>query len=75
MYLFFFYSQIIKAKFGIKTEEAEYTVVSWEPVKSNETKDKKIKKGKVEVIKEMSNKLNSIEEKADEDYEKVKKKN
>ena len=38
-------------------------------------KDKKFKKGKVEVIKEISNKLNSIEEKADEVYEKVKMKN
>ena len=54
-----FIANLIKGKFGIKTEKAKDTVV---------------KEGKAEAIKEISNKLDSIEQKADEVYEKVKKK-
>ena len=55
-----FIANFIKSKFGIKTEE---------------TKDTVVKEGKAEAIKEISNKLDSIEQKADEVYEKIKKKN
>ena len=54
-----FIANFIKGKFGIKTEE---------------TKDIVVKEGKAEAIKEISNKLDSIEHKAGEVYEKVKKK-
>ena len=54
-----FIANFIKGKFGIKTEE---------------TKDTVVKEGKAEAIKEISNKLESIEQKADEVNEKVKKK-
>ena len=54
-----FIANFIKGKFGIKIIEVKDTVV---------------KEGKVEAIKEISNKLDSIEQKADEVYEKVKKK-
>ena len=54
-----FIANFIKGKFGIKNEE---------------TKDTVVKEGKEEAIKEISNKLDSIEQKAVEVYEKVKKK-
>ena len=54
-----FIANFIKGKFGIKTEETKNTVV---------------KVGKAETLKELSNKLDNIEQKADEVYEKVKKK-
>ena len=54
-----FIANFIKGKFGIKTEE---------------TKDTVFKEGKAEAIKEISNKLDSIEQKADEIYKKKKKK-
>ena len=54
-----FIANFIKNKFGFKTEE---------------TKDTVVKEGKAEAIKEISNKLDSIEQKAVEIYEKVKKK-
>ncbi len=69
-----FIANFIKGKFGIKTEEAKDTVVKEEPVKIIELKDTLVKEGEAEVIKELSNKLDSIEQKADEVYEKVKKK-
>ena len=71
-----FIANFIKGKFGIKTEEVKDTVVNEEPVKIIEVKDTVVKEGKAEaeVIKELSNKLDSIEQKADEVYEKVKKK-
>ena len=53
-----FIANFIKGKFGIKTEE---------------TKDTVVKEGKAEAIKEISNKLDSIEQKADNIYENVKK--
>ena len=69
-----FIANFIKGKFVIKTEEVKDTVVKKEPVKIVEVKDTVVKKGEAEVIKELSNKLDSIEQKADEVYEKVKKK-
>ena len=70
-----FIANFIKGKFGIKTEEAKDTLFKEEPVRIIELKDTIIQKGKAESIKELSNKLDSIELKADEVYEKVKKKN
>ena len=70
-----FIANFIKGKFGIKTEEIKDTVVKGEPVKIIEVKDNIVKDGKAETIKKLSNELDSIEQKADEVYEKVKKKN
>ena len=69
-----FIANFIKGRFGIKTEVAKDTVVKEEPVKIIGVKDTVIKEGKAEAIKELSNKLDSIEQKAVEVYEKVKKK-
>ena len=68
-----FIANFIKGKFGIKTDGTEDTVVKEEPVKIIEVKDAVDKGGKSEAIKELSNKLDSIEQKANEVYEKVKK--
>ena len=68
-----FIANFIKGKFGIKTEEKKDTFVKEEPVKIIEVKGKVVKEGKAKAIKEISNKLDSIEQKADEVYEKVKK--
>ena len=67
-----FIANFIKGKFGIKTEETKDTVIKGEPI--TEVKDTVVKEGKAEAIKEISNKLDSIEKEADEVYEKVKKK-
>ena len=69
-----FIANFIKGKLGIKTEESKETVVKGEPVKIIEVKDTAVKKEKAEAIKALSNKMDSIEQKADEVYEKVKKK-
>ena len=69
-----FIANFIKGKFGIKTEEVKDTLINEEPVKIIEVKDTVVKEGKAEFIKELSNKLDSIEQKADEVYENVKKK-
>ena len=69
-----FIANFIKGKFVIKTEKAKETLVHEEQVKIIEVKDTVFKEGKAETIKEISNKLDSIEQKADEVYEKVKKK-
>ena len=68
-----FIANFIKGKFVIKTERAKETLVHKEPVKITEVKDTVFKEGKAETIKELSNELDSIEKKADEVYEKVKK--
>ena len=67
-----FIANFIKGKFGIKTEETIDTVVKGEPFKIIEVKD--TVEGKAEAIKEISNKVDSIELKADEIHKKVKKK-
>ena len=69
-----FIASFIKGKFEIKTKETKDTVVKRKPVKIFEVKDTVVKEGKSEVIKELSNKLDNIEQKADEINEKVKKK-
>ena len=69
-----FIANFIKGKFVIKTEKAKEALVHEEPVKIIEVKDIVFKEGKAEAIKELSNELDSIEQKAVEVYEKVKKK-
>ena len=69
-----FIANFIKGKFVIKTEKAKDTLVHEKPVKIIEVKGTVFKEGKAEAIKELSNKLESIEKKADEVYQKVKKK-
>jgi len=69
-----FIANFIKEKFGIQTEETKDTVVKGEPVKVFEVSDTVVKEGKAEAIEVISNKLDSIEQKAYEVYEKVKKK-
>jgi len=69
-----FIANFIKGKFGIKTEETKYTLVKEEPVKIIDLKNTVVKEGKSETLKEISNKLDNIERKADEVYEKVKEK-
>ncbi len=69
-----FIANFIKGKFGIKTEETKGTLVKEEPVKIIELKNAVIKEGKAETLKELSNKLDNIEQKAYEVFEKVKKK-
>ena len=69
-----FIANFIKGKFGIKTEEEKDNVVKEAPVKIIEVKNNIIKEGKAEAIEEISNKLDSIEQKAGEVYEEVKKK-
>ena len=74
VHVLIFIVNFIKGKFGIKTEETKDTVVKGESVKIIEVKDTVVKEGKADAIKEISNKLDSIEQKADEVYAKVKKK-
>ena len=73
MPILIFIANFIKGKFGIKTGLEKDTFVNEEPVKIIELKGKVVKEGKAKVIKEISNKLDSIEQKADEVFEKVKK--
>ena len=67
-------ANFIKGIFGVKTEEAKKTEVKDESVKIISLKETVVKEDKAKVIKELSNKLDNIEEKADEVYEKVKNK-
>ena len=60
-----FITNFIKGKFGIKTEETKDTVVKQEPVKIIEPKNTVVKERKAETLKELSNKLENIEQKAD----------
>ena len=69
-----FIANFIKGKFRVKTEEIKETLAKEEPVKIIDIKSAVIKEDKAKAIKELSNKLNNIEKKADEVYEKVKKK-
>ena len=69
-----FIANFIKGKFGIKTDETKDIVVKEEPVKIIEVKDTVVKEEKANAIKELSNKLDNIEQKADEVAEKIKKK-
>ena len=69
-----FIANFIKEKFGVKPEEVKNTVVKEEPVKVIEVKETIVKEEKAKTITELSNKLDNIKGKADEVYEKVKKK-
>ncbi len=69
-----FIANFIKGKFGVKTEEVKKTVVLEEPIKVTEENETVVKENKEKTIKELSNKLDNIEVKADEVYERVKKK-
>ena len=68
-----FIANLIKGKFGIKTGWGKDTFVKEEPVKIIEVKGKVVKEGKAKAIKEISNKLDIIERKADDFFEKFKK--
>jgi len=69
-----FIANFIKGKFGINTEETKDTVLKGEPVKIIELKNPIVKEGKTKTLQELSNKLDNIEQKAYEVFEKVKKK-
>ena len=69
-----FIANFAKGKFGVETEEAIETLVKEEPVKVIEVKGTIFKQEKTKVIKELSKKLDNIEENADEVHEKVKRK-
>ena len=69
-----FIANFIKGRFGVKTQEVKDTVVKEEIVKIIEVKDTLVKEEKAEAIMKLSNKLDNIEQKADEVYEKVKEK-
>ena len=69
-----FIANLIKGKFGIKTEETKDTLVLEDPVKIIELKNIVFKEGKEESLKELSNKLDNIEQKTDGVYEKIKEK-
>ena len=58
-----FITNFIKGKFGIKIEETKDTVVKREPVKIIELKNTEAKEGKAETLKELSNKMDNIEQK------------
>ena len=58
----------------MKTEAKKDTLVKEEPVKIIEHQNNLVKEEKAETLKELSNKLDNIEQKASEVYEKVKKK-
>ena len=58
----------------VKIIEVKETAIKEEPVKIIEVKGTAIKEEKAEAIEELSNKLDNIEQKADEVYAKVKKK-
>ena len=69
-----FIANFIKGKFGIKTEETKDNEVKKEPAKIIELKNTVVKEGKAETLKELSNKLDNIEQKAEKVFEKIKKK-
>ena len=69
-----FIANFIKGKFGIKTEETKDNTLKGETVKIIELKNHVVKEGKAKTLKELSNKLDNIEQKADEGYANLKKK-
>ena len=60
-----FIANFIKGVFVIKTEDTKDTEVKEEPVKIIELKNTVVNEGKAETLKELSNKLDNIEQKAD----------
>ena len=69
-----FIANFIKKKFEVTTEEAKETVLKEEPVKVFEVKETVVNEEKAKALKELSNKLDNIEVKADEVYKELKKK-
>jgi len=69
-----FIANFIKGKFGIKTEVTKDTVLKGEPIKIIELKNHVVIEGKAKTLKELSNKLDNLEQKADDVYEKIMKK-
>ena len=68
-----FIANFINGKFRIKNGFEKDTFVKEEPVKILEGRGKVVKEGKAKALKEISNNLDSIEQKADEVFERVKK--
>ena len=68
-----FIANFIKGMFRIRNGLGKDTFVKEEPVKILEVKGKVVKEGKAKTLKEISNNLDSIEQKADEVFEKLKK--
>ena len=64
---------LLKVSLELKLDGGGDTFVKEEPVKIIEVKGKVVKEGKAKAIKEISNKLDIIERKADDVFEKVKK--
>ena len=62
-----FIANFIKGKFGVKSEEVKKL---W--LQKNKLKETLVKEEKAKSIKELTNKLDNIEVKADEVYEKMK---
>ena len=58
----------------LKLKRQKNTLVKEDPLKIIWLKNNVVKDGKAETLKELSNKLDDIEQKTDEVYEKVKKK-
>ena len=69
-----FIANFIKGKFIVKTKKAIETVVNERPIKGIDTKETVVKEKKTKVIREISSKIDNIEEKAEEVIKKVKKK-
>jgi len=61
-----FIANFIKGKFGIKTKETKDTVLNGESVKIIELKNPVVNEEKAKTLKELSNKLDNIEQKAGE---------
>ena len=59
-----FHRKFFKVSLELKLHGQKDTVVKREPVKIIEIKDYVVKDGKVETLKERSNKVDSIEQKA-----------
>ena len=62
-----FIANFIKGKFGVKSEEVKKMLLQ-----KNKLKETVVKEEKAKSIKELTNKLDNIEVKADEVYEKMK---
>ena len=69
-----FMANFVRSKFGYEFEKSKDTPVREEPVKIIEVKETLVNESIEDDIGELLNKLDSIEQKADEVFEKVKKK-
>ena len=68
-----FIANFIKGKFVVKTKKTIETLVKEKPFKGIDTKETVVQEEKSKVIREISSKLDNIEEKAEEVIDKVKK--